>query len=480
MEKEKRSSDTRFNYFFAKGKVNYLFDISAGSSGKGLLSANLIKHSNNCRFAITSNAPNASHYVEEKQADGTIKTVLFKCLPSAAFYHEKLEAIYVTQGSVIEIEQLFHELELTGCPPEKIRIHYKTGVVSQIDADFEAGLCDFDGNYFDERRSGTLKGGTTASGSGAVRAKKCLRKPDQKLYAYEYDELKPFLCDTEREIMQRLRIGQAGLHEIAQGFALSYGLSYNKRNSTARNCTVAAALDDSLLPPSVVGNVMGNARTFPIKIHNYKYELIPDVQFAYFSKLDGVNPDGLEKAYDTRLFEFVNRDGDVLVMTRRNVFLTGYDMKRYPMLKYNRIESYSGDWYRSGWDSPELQREISWEDVETAYGKTIDDKTKFTSLTLLPRRVATFSSALLRDAINYNRPPEPYKFYVAINFVNWLDSSIEGFSSDDVMAIDSIPSASVRKWLKENVTFMIDDDDVPAQLALLETSRFVGDFIPLL
>jgi len=460
-------SKTLFNPFFKEGKISFIMDGFAGSSGKGLLASNLVKYSNNCNFAVSTNGQNASHYYEEKFPDGTEKIILFKVLPTSSVYHEKLDAVYVAQGAAFEPQRLLEEIELTGIPRGKVRIHYKAGIISKQDRDFESGVCNYEGKVNEERQKGTVTSGTTASGAGSVRAKKCMRNPDQRIYAYEYPELQDFLCDTEREIMDRLDAGQSGLFEIAQGFALSSGLSYSKRNTTARNCSITAAMDDAMIPPFYAGNVFINLRTFPIKINNKKWVLKGGIQYYTTNEL---SLSEVKARFDERLFNFEdNEDYLVKVITKKDIFLTGFDLEKYPNIPYDEIDSYSGDWYRNGWEKPETQEELTWEQVEAQYGGVIDKKAIYTSLTLMPRRVATFSKELLVDAIRYNRPSKDSEIFLSLNFCNWLDKEIEGKTK----LTDT--THKVIEWLESNFDVIDEFDNV--SLSILGTGKWVGEFI---
>lgn len=459
-------SKTLFNHFFKKGRISFLLDGFAGSSGKGLLASNIIKYSNNCNFVVSTNGQNASHYYEEKFEDGTEKIILFKVLPTSSVYHEKLDAVYIAQGAAFEPQRLLEEIELTGIPRNKVKLHYKAGIISKQDRDFESGVCDYEGRINEERQKGTVTSGTTASGAGSVRAKKCMRNPDQKIYAYEYPELYEFLCDTEREIMDRLDAGQSGLFEIAQGFALSSGLSYSKRNTTARNCSITAAMDDAMIPPYYTGNVFINLRTYPIKINNKKWVLKGGKIYADIKNL---LYDEVRQQFDERLFDLSDDGETISVITKKDVFLTGFDLENYPNISYDTIDSYSGDWYRNGWEEPETQEELIWEQVEEQYGGKIDKKAIYTSLTLMPRRVGTFSKELLIDAIRYNRPSKDSEIFLSLNFCNWLDKEVEGKTDKHDL------TTKVIDWLDEN--FVVIDDFKNVSLSILGTGKWVGEFI---
>lgn len=419
-------SEESCNYLFTKGKMLFLLDgYAAGSAGKGKLESFVIKHSNNCNFIVTTNSANASHIVWDEGRE-----MMFKCLPSSAYMHEKLDAIYLTAGSVFEVKTLLHEIEMCGIPRSKVRINPKAGIIQKIDIDFEKGLCDLDGNYFPEMGEGTIKGGSTCSGSGAVRAKKCLRHKTL-VFASDIPEFKDMICETEIEIMERLGKEECGMMQIGQGFPLSYGLANTKKNSTARNVTIAAALDDAMLPPYVVSDVLMNGRVFPIKIANYKNLSVGE---QLYKQIKGGSI--IKEDYPEHLFKVVMSASGIDVWTKPNVFVSGDDLDKFPDYPYKKIDSYSGDFYPD-------QKEISWEEVEAQYGKEIPDEIKRTSLTKLPRRCATFSKLLLEDGIIYNLPPDPYNIYISINFMNWIDGNMDD-NKDQI-------SEKQQQWLEENI-----------------------------
>ena len=166
-------SEGMFDYMFKPRKVTFLLDgYAAGSAGKGKLESLIVKHTsfdNETKklFVATTNSANASHWVYD---DG--KKMMFEVLPSSAYLHEKLSAVYICHGASFSVERLMEELRVSGLPKEKLRIHPKAGVIQKIDEDYEKGLCDVNGNYYedDKQTSGTIAGGSTCSGSGAVRA----------------------------------------------------------------------------------------------------------------------------------------------------------------------------------------------------------------------------------------------------------------------------------------------------------------------
>jgi len=431
-----KNFSAKCNDFFLPGKVSFLLDAwCAGSSGKGKIESFIIKNSNNCSGIITTNSANASHIVVENGVE-----YLFKCLPSGSLYHERLECVMIGPGASFEVETFFKEVKMCGIPLEKVFIHPKAMIINKIDIDFEKGLCDLDGNYFEIAGEGTIKHGSTCSGSGAVTAKKTIRHKTS-IVASDIPELARFIAVTEDIIMDGMKLGKSYLCQIGQGFPLSLNHWRFKKNVTSRNVTVSAGLNDCMLPPSVVGNVLGNGRIYPIKIANYKQisrvEAIDQYKVSDFTNSEHcIN---IAKAkYRDNLFkcDFDESGENVLVTSLPNVHVTADDLDIFPDYPYDKIDSYSGDGYPD-------QQEISWEYIEETAGISIPNNIKRTSLTKLPRRCFTHSKIAFDEGIKYNMPPEGGEIWISLNFVNWIDSQMEG--------ITDFVSQEVKLWIEQNL-----------------------------
>jgi hypothetical protein len=210
--------------------------------------------------------------------------------------------------------------------------------------------------------------------------------------AKDTPSLEPFLCDTQIEIMERLERGESGLFEIAQGYQLSLMSKFYPK-ATSRNVSVAAALDDALLPPVVAGPFIANLRTFPIRVNSNKYVRISDGKI-----------------------------------------LTWAEWGQTPEPDRKKIVGDSGGWYAD-------QLELTWEDISKNAGKTIFEQT---SLTKLPRRVASFSRIVLDEGLRFNDIGDD--IYISINFMNYVDGSVEGKrTTEDIM------TTKVKSWIKENI-----------------------------
>ena len=421
------------NFVFTPGKVTTTMDCSAGSSGKGKLGSFICEHADNWQFACHAFMANAAHWVILD--DGS--KYLYQTLASIAYLHERYEKTYICGGAVIEKDSFFRELEENGIPPHKIGIHPLTAVVQQIDVDYERGLCDIDGNYFPDRKvNENLKLGSTLHGVGAARARRILRK-NNTLYARDVPELAPFICDTREEIIKRLKDGQAGLLEVAQGFQLGYLEPRFAPRTTSRNCTVAAGLDDCGIPPHYAHHVVINCRTFPIRVNSNKYVDKRSGKILTFPDMDEMRAKGEEEFIET-------------------------------------IKGNSGACY-------EDQEETTWEKVTEQSGiKEIDPAAKvieMSSLTKLPRRVYTFSKINLAEAIEYNRANG--EVFISVNFANYVDARLTGVR--DVLSNDVKDEegkyTKIHKWLDENVRPIVNEHK--AHLKFLGTGAKTDDMLLL-
>lgn len=377
--------------FFTKGKLSVVMDGTFGSSGKGCVASFLTSHADNWQFACNAFSAQAGHWV--RLDDG--RSLFYQTLNSCA-YLDKCERILIGPDSALELPALFREIEESRVPRGKIGIHPLATIIQDKDMAYERGEVDFDGNPHKKLADGTKKHGSTCHGTGPARVRKMLRRADT-LLARDIPELKEFICDTSEEIMHRLDQGQAGLLEIAQGYPLSLNSRFYP-SCTNRNVTVSAALDGMMLPPIYAGNVLLNYRTYPIRISSFKY---------------------------------IGDNGK---------FLTWAEMQQYDAAgkAYEVYKGDSGGWYPD-------QTELTWEEITRLSGSP-KPIMELTSVTKLPRRVATFSQELMRESIRYNRTHG--RTYVSVNFMNYVDHGIAG-----VRALGHYfkEYSKCSQWINENI-----------------------------
>ncbi len=394
---------------FKPGKLTFIMDGQFGSSGKGKLASYVgEKYKHQFQFACNAFSAQAGHWV--KLQDG--RCHFYQHLNSIAYNSSLYEKMYIGPASCIELPALLREIEENNMTPENLGISPLATLITTHDMEFERGLrpFDFSGPRDQiaprDRHSGTSATGSTAHGVGSCMARKVLRR-SSVVCMKDIPELKPFLCDVSTEIMMRLASGQAGLCEIAQGFPLSLNHHFYP-HSTSRNVTVAQALSDMMIAPVYAGPVILNFRTFPIRINSNK---------------------------------FIGEDGRHLTWQEVN-----------DGVPHTVFEGNSGHWYPD-------QHEISWQDLTRMSGS---DKPimEITSVTKLPRRVATFSKNNLREAALFNNTGEG--IVISINFANYVDASMTGKRSlSDI-------TDTFQSWLSENLNL---DDCLYPYTSLL---RFIG------
>lgn len=408
---------------FKPGKLTIVLDGGAGSSAKGLRGAYIWKYmrEGHSKFATNTFLSNAAHTISHR--DGT--EYVHQCLSSITSIGG-YEKQYLAPGCAWAKNELLDEMKLCDVNPDNLGIHPNAIIVTQKDINYEKGLCDFEGNAKTDRDSINLRIGSTLHGVGAARARRVLRRPDA-MRAADLPELKEYLSNTNFAVMARLNRGESGLGEIAQGYQLSLMSRFYPR-VTSRNCMVASFLDDSMLPPSVVGPVVVNFRTFPIRVNNNKYVR---------------KSDGKILTWD----EYVNT----------------------PDADRDIIKGDSGAGYTN-------QTELTWDDLSQEAGEKIFE---CTSLTKLPRRVFTFSKNNLKEAMVYNNNGDD--MYISINFINYVDAKVKGKTTKD-----EVLTSKVCNWIKENVWSKDLQDyfklwNVNVKGLFLGTERTVDDsiFIPV-
>lgn len=383
---------------FKPGKLTFVLDGGAGSSAKGQRGAYIWKHQrqSHATFAVNTFMENAAHTITHR--DG--REYIHQCLSSITSLGG-YEKQYVSPGAVFAAKTMLDEIQQHNLTPKQLGIHPNCVIVTEKDVNYEKGTVDFEGNPKSTHDCTNLRIGSTLHGVGAARARRVLRRPDVVL-AKDVPELKPFICNTQKEILARLHRGESGLAEIAQGYQLSL-MSQFYPKCTSRNCSVSAALDDSLLPPVVAGPVVINFRTFPIRVNNNKYRRISD--------------------------------GKILTWDEYN---------STPYIDREIIKGDSGGCYDD-------QREMTWEEISEHAGEKIFETT---SLTKLPRRVYSFSKLNMLESIMFNHTGDD--LYVSVNFMNYVDSSVK------TKADPSVLTEKITKWVNANIL----DNDVKKALEL--------------
>ena len=447
--------------FLERGKLNFLMDGNAGSSGKGKMASYIVKKEE-VDYLVTSNSANASHTVVDNGIE-----YIFKALPSGSIYHEKLKAIFIADNASFEVSALLSEIEMVGIPREKVFISPRAGIIQQIDKDLEAGLCDIDGNYFKERQDGTIKTGTTASGSGSVLAKKVLRNKTL-VTAKDIEEIKDMVSNVPELIIDLHERGATGLFEIGQGFPLSNNHPLFAPHTTSRNVTVSSALNDAFLPPYLVGNLVLNFRALPIKIHNFKY-IAKEEKNYFFDRQENETDLELKMRVfkEHTLTNYYFSENGMYVDVKVGDQLSWFEKDD---VEHDVIESYSGDFYPD-------QEEMTWDQLNESLGLEKNTIFECTTLTKLPRRIASFSAMNVKEAIMYNNTGG--RIFISVNFVNYVDPSCQGLKTEDIKTFAGLESElpDTLNWLKNVVSPACEHTDV--EISLIGTGASTDEVIDL-
>lgn len=285
-----------------------------------------------------------------------------------------------------------------------------------------------------ESKNGQVAGGplaatgSTAHGCGANRARRVLRRKEAK-YARDIPELQKFICDVPGEIMKRLDKGQSGLLEIAQGFQLSYMLPEFFPFTTSRNVTVAAAIDDMMIPPKYAGNVIINFRTYPIRISSNKY--VDKATGKHLTMKEVVDTLAADSADAQKYLADEGLFGQAEMLksaTREMLNARGIDL----------VEGNSGP----GYDD---QMELSWKDITESSGSP-EPIMEMTSVTKLPRRVFSFSKKNVEQAIKHN--DTGHNIYLSLNFADYVDHNL--LKLGGTMKMDVKKLTKLKKWVDSN------------------------------
>ena len=391
---------------FKAGYLTVTMDGGWGSSGKGSLASFIWqKHkASHTTFAVNAYMSNAGHTLIED--DGV--TILYQCLNSIAHLKGSYEKIYIGPGAAFSKDEILGEIKSLQMTPENLGIHPLAAIVTDLDINYERGTHDFEGNP-KEFGSSNIKIGSTLHGVGSARARRILRRDDVTLVK-DIPELAPFVCDTAAEITTRLKNGESGLMEIAQGYTLSVFSKWYPK-TTSRNCTVAAALDDNMIPVKYAGPVAINYRTLPIRVNNNKY---------------------------------MNK------VTKK--FLTWPEWEATAESEREVIVGDSGGVYDD-------QVELTWDEVSEMAGTRIFE---ITSISKLPRRVFTFSKKLLEESMEAN--DTGHGLYISVNFINYIDSTVS-----DKRVQEEVLTNKVKEWINKNILDVLDSSKLDIRGLILGT-----------
>lgn len=270
-----------------KKKVKLIVDLQYGSTGKGLI-AGYLSETFEPDVVVTANMPNAGHtYINSKG-----RKWVHKVLPNA-IVSRKLEYVLIGPAAVFSLDRLMEEIEsskdiLSGV---SILIHPNATPLKKIHkaSEDEMGMHQ--------------RIGSTAQGSGTAMIDKIMRNPDDKVIAKDVLvggdwDLLDFSSDTlmnnitvrvttHDEYRQVLNNAKSVIAEGAQGYSLGVNQHFYPY-CTSRECTPARFLSDMMIPISMLEEVIGVARTYPIRVAGTSGDCYPDQREMTWEELDQV------------------------------------------------------------------------------------------------------------------------------------------------------------------------------------------------
>lgn len=305
-------------------KIDLIFDMQYGSTGKGLL-VGYLAETLAPDIVVNCNMPNAGHtYIDSKG-----NKMIFKCLPNG-IVSPNLRRVMLGPGSVVNLERLNQEIRTARSmgymKDVKVLIHPNAAILQDRHTEFE--------------RESLNSISSTMQGSMAATVEKMMRNEEEaplaaglRIDVGEATGGSARVC-THDDWMICIATANHVLAEGSQG----YSLGLNGRfwpYCTSRDCTPQRLAADMALP-RIPMTVWGTLRTYPIRVGNTE-------------------------------------------------------------------GGYSGSSYND-------QKEIDWSDI--------GQQPEYTTVTGRQRRIFTFSTAQMEDAMYECRPDK-----IFLNFCNYLDET---------------------------------------------------------
>ena len=232
--------------------MDMIIDMQFGSTGKGLL-AGYLALKRQPQLVFTAWGPNAGHTFIDYQGRKYVHTMLANGIVSP-----ELKYVMIGPGSVINVDALLAECDAANFPLDKLIIHEAAAIVTE-EHRAEEGQYGF-------------KIGSTMKGTAAAMIQKLRRDPEHLNTAGE-------VMSYHSGVLARQVVGTPRWHDIimahdtalvegAQGFSLSINQGFYPY-TTSRDCTPQQLLVDCGLPwPYWHVNIIGVARTYPIRVAN--------------------------------------------------------------------------------------------------------------------------------------------------------------------------------------------------------------------
>lgn len=256
---------SRAGFFQQRGSY-VMVDGQYGSTGKGLAASFLAENMADLVENVISNAgPNSGHtsYYGDEQ-------IVLKQLPSFAVTSKKLgfePMVFMDAGAVIDFDILNDEMSRYGMV-QNVFIHPHASVITEDSVKDDAVSI---GNI-----------GSTGKGTGPAQINKMRRVVDgvAKYHSIRTEALMGAYVPHESHM---------NFLEVSQGFSLGINSGFYPY-TTSRECTVAQALSDANIHPSMYRGSIMVVRTFPIRVAGNSGPCYSDQKELTWEEL-GVTPE---------------------------------------------------------------------------------------------------------------------------------------------------------------------------------------------
>ena len=261
-------------------KVDIIVGLQYGSEGKGLIAGHLAQ---NYDTVVNVNMPNAGHtYIDNKG-----KEYIFKVLPNGAVW-DQVERVMIGPDSVFSLERLVEEIAMIGgFDWSKLMIHENAVLLQPDHIKMEEGLMN--------------RIGSTAQGSSAAMIHKITREPDAVIKSDPHLLWKNVV--THDDWMKELNDAEHILLEGCQGYSLGLNAGFYPY-CTSRDCTPARLLAGAGIPYQWARNVIGAARTYPIRVGGNSGPSYADSAELRWEDLDLTPEKTTVTKRNRRIFEF--------------------------------------------------------------------------------------------------------------------------------------------------------------------------------
>jgi len=273
--------------------VTIIFGGQFGSEGKGKV-AHYFAKKERADYCIRVGGSNSGHTVYRNT-----EKMIFRVLPTGAI--EENTTAVLPAGSYIDLSILKQEIKASGLPDNRLLIDENAAIITN--------------EFINIEKESTIRRdiGSTESGTGAAVIERIRRTKGIKLLARDFDELKPFVCNTKKVLRDACNENKKIIAEGTQGFGLSLLHAKEYPYVTSRDTSAAAVLSECGLSPFDVENIVMVIRAFPIRVSGNSGPLPNEITWVDLQSELGYNEDMTEYTSCTNRVRRVARfDADVV------------------------------------------------------------------------------------------------------------------------------------------------------------------------